>query len=420
MSSETQDKKSTERSRKISIGKLFAKLKTLEKGLKKDLSFSKAVNTSIEMSDMIGTGKTEKKVNQTNQYGYTSDHLEKFCGTYKEEYTIELETNEKTGKLPKSLKIMSFNIWGMIKQHYSGEKYQLVFELMMLRMKKIVNIIITEDPDIVMLQEMSHESLGMINNFLRQKKATKKYKGFGHNFSIIKPGEMEEKLGRDLDTYVLTKYEPNFITQYCIPGNLGYTTGLIMLSFNEICVMGCHLQAGSKYSPGQDKVYHHYSRCRSEQLEAISKIINNKISKESIILCGDFNMDLDGDKKEWPEIEMFNDLKMIDSWRCVYPDKKVQPGLTEDTHINHMRWNMKFIEKQFRYDGIMFKSISKKITPISSVLVGTKGFKMDDDLFDVFMKTMSSINDLSGDHIKIRSQTYHPSDHFGVMTTFSI
>jgi exonuclease III len=365
---------------------------------------------------------TEEKV---NQFGYHTRNLEDICDSFEEEYTIRLSNTEK---IPSVFKVLTWNIWGMNKRHNkekekakekgNGEKYILINELMVLRMKKVVKIINEKDPDVILLQEMTYESLGIFKGFMRLFGLTKKYKEYCYNFYQYGPDTLEQKINRDMETYVLSKYTPNTISQYTIPGNLGYSTGAVVISFDNLNIVGCHLQAGSKYSPGQEAYHHYYSKCRSQQLSAINSIIEKFCPNKTVILCGDFNMDLDGDIDEWPETEEVKKLKMTDSWRNIYNDKEEHPGFTEDTKINHMRWNIKFIEKQFRYDAILFKNVCTNIIPIETTLVGTKGYILDDVFFEEFSRIMSSKKTTSD--YKLRSTSYHPSDHFGVMTTFAI
>lgn len=70
------------------------------------------------------------------------------------------------------------------------------------------------------------------------------------------------------------------------------------------------------------------------------------------------------------------------------------------------------MEKLYRYDGI-FSSDDKKLDVVSSKMIGTNAYPMDADVYANFMRLLSVKN--GG---KPRSQTYHTSDQFGVMTEF--
>jgi exonuclease III len=101
-----------------------------------------------------------------------------------------------------------------------------------------------------------------------------------------------------------------------------YPTGVTCVKFGDITVVGCYLQAGSKNSPGQAEIWYHYSRCRSDQVTTIGAIVKEFSPSGTIIMCGDFNMDLDDDPKERPEVRSVKNLKMIDTWRHTHTDSK--------------------------------------------------------------------------------------------------
>ena len=370
--------------------------------------------SSEEFDKLINKSKTKKTEDLVlpNQYGYHTKNLTDSCGVFTEEYTINYENYDN---LPKKFKVLSWNIWGMIKRNGSGAKYMLLSELMILRIKKIVREIAKTDPDVILLQEMSYESLGIIRGFMRKFGLLNKYQGYCENFIKFSPGNIETSINRDLETYVFSKYVPKYITQYSLSGNLGYSTSVVFVSFGEICIIGCYLQAGSKHSPGQESVWFHYARCRYEQLGAIDRMIKTTCPKSTIILCGDFNMHLDGNLIDWPETKGLYILDMVDTWRSKYPSVTEYPGFTEDTTINHMRWNMKFMEKHYRYDGIFLKNKKIPLRIIDCKMIGLRGYPMDDDMFKEFLRVLSN-NDSKA---KPRSHTYHPSDHFGIITYFS-
>ena len=59
--------------------------------------------------------------------------------------------------------------------------------------------------------------------------------------------------------------------------------------------------------------------------------IITKLKSENIFLMGDFNFNLDGNKNDWPEINIFN------NYRKLFDDSFIKSGqeygLTEDTYI---------------------------------------------------------------------------------------
>ena len=115
-------------------------------------------------------------------------------------------------------------------------------------------------------------------------------------------------------------------------------------------------------------------------------MIKDSYSGKNSIICGDFNFHLDGELKDWPELAMIDRFKadgFIDTFRQVNPD---DPGFTEDTDFNAMRWNQKLIEKQYRYDGILFKGAWK---PTGSVLIGRDTECLTPEESEWFIKNMS-------------------------------
>ena len=106
----------------------------------------------------------------------------------------------------------------------------------------------------------------------------------------------------------------------------------------------------------------------------------------------------------------------IDTFRSVNPEL---PGFTEDTDLNHMRWNQKLIEKHYRYDGILFRGAW---TPTSSEIIGTESACLTPADSQWFIDTMSEAKEKGLEHLVRCEETgipINPSDHFGVITRFS-
>ena len=102
---------------------------------------------------------------------------------------------------------------------------------------------------------------------------------------------------RSVDVLVLSKYTPSSVHTFGLRGVLGYTNALIAIKYPNLLVFNLHNQAGSKSSPGQQDKWLHYSRCRYDILESIRDLIDSNFSdmkNEQIIICGDFNFNLDG------------------------------------------------------------------------------------------------------------------------------
>jgi hypothetical protein len=169
---------------------------------------------------------------------------------------------------------------------------------------------------------------------------------------------------KDIEVFILSKYPIRKVTIYPLEGNLGYTNSLGVYEFNNLTVINVYMQAGSSSSPGQKYKSLNYSRCRSQQLHFIKKIID-EISHNPCIILGDFNFNLnETDINLWPERAQLDRLGFIDTWtNGTHPD-----GLTENTDINSLRWNSKFEEKRYRYDAILYKGSGIESIKCSKVI----------------------------------------------------
>jgi hypothetical protein len=63
-------------------------------------------------------------------------------------------------------------------------------------MKKIARRIAKKDPDVIVLQEVGYEALGILKGYMRDQRLMDRYKGYGPNFSIYKPENFEQSIGR--------------------------------------------------------------------------------------------------------------------------------------------------------------------------------------------------------------------------------
>ena len=325
------------------------------------------------------------------QFGYHTENLHKRCNylvlnRHQEFPNINFE-------IPMILSIMTYNIWGMF------SKNEFERNLLKKRLCMIANIVIQNNPDIICFQEMS------IYSFIFLKyKLSHLYK-----YQYEKNYEMSWNINRHrkVETIIFSKFPVMNYQVYSLEGNLNYSNSFIRAEFNDIVLYNVYLQAGSKYSPGQELFWFHYTRCRIDQLKKIKELIDKET--KPVICCGDFNFHLDGGK-DWLEYkEIQNYFK--DSFREISNAE----GFTENTEINTMRWNVKFQEKKVRYDGILYKENSLK--PFYSKLVGKNYYALDEKsskkFKDCFGKGKENLIKTNADKIHI-----FPSDHFGVLTKF--
>lgn len=343
-------------------------------------------------------GMTSASFNEVGlQFGYTKEFLHKSCKDVRE---ILSQSWSDYHQVPNQLKIMTYNIWGFEKK-FKGDDGSLLRETMEIRMKEVIKVIKENDPDIVLLQEMSAMSFSLLKDLFDIYPYCYE-ENFLENLTKLKRNHIAE-------VFILSRFKPKFIKLYSCGGNLSYDSPFMIIGFDNLIVINCHCQAGSKYSPGQENVAHHYSRCRLEQYTSI----HNKLSEFNkneipVIIAGDFNADLNGSLNDWPELKLFEEKGYEDA------NKGNNEGFTEDTNINSMRFNIKFMEKQLRYDGFLTKNL--KISNMK--IVGTNPISISKDLSDKIKQIW--IPKIDGWENKIKYNNLglidlFPSDHFGVV-----
>jgi len=372
----------------------------------------KKTKSDCKDPDKLGTqpiiaqpyGESDK--NDGTKFGYSTDRLHLNCNTFTKIYEY---LDDTVKKLPvKKIKIMTFNIMGILrdKEKQNIEKYNFKLETMRMRAVAIIDEIAEHQPDIICFQEMSNTMYGLLATHLESV--------YPHiyekNYNI--DDKMAKERGHDIEVCTFSKYPASNVRLYSLSGLLDYTCSLMVLEFGRsLAVYNCYFQAGSKHSVGQQNYWFHYMRCRMDQLKIIKKMVQDM--KKPSIVTGDFNHHLDGPVEEWPELGELKFLK--DAWKVLRPNEN---GLTEDTSINHMRWNMKFQEKKLRYDGILYRG---KLKPQDIMIVCDKPIPLDLRMSRLFEKYWMG----SGDPKQIKYYdpdknllSIHPSDHFGVICTF--
>lgn len=353
-------------------------------------------------------------------YGYTEGpELGRNCyfpfDKLKLDYTVTFSDDDRdVDDVPDTFSCLTYNMWGLAK----NPKTQKLFKLRANLLKETIGKV---NADLVCLQEMSKFSYGELKHFIR------KYK-FASEIPYPHPeGTPLTVAGRNrqIDVYFLSKYKPKALHVYGFPGVLGYHNCFMIIEFRNLIIFNLYNQSGSTHSPGQEHKWIHYSRCRYDILQTIWDLIQSKYSERNVIICGDFNFQLDGTLQEWPEMEMIQTLKangFIDTFRSVNPN---DPGFTEDTDLNQMRWNQKLIEKHLRYDGIFYKG--NLWTPKVSKVIGQEYICLNKEDSEWFIKNISDVKDENLHELAYCSPNdsseklipINPSDHFGVITYFS-
>lgn len=325
--------------------------------------------------------------------GVPNGYPQQYIGNIGEKYHIDSEINFHTNySLPKKFKICTYNIWGIIKK----DSPVFALELLDKRMKMIAQEIIENNIDIICFQEMSHQALISLHKYLH-----------GYFTYDYEPTFNIKNRNKSVENFVMSKFPVNSIKMYSLEGLIGYYNSVMVLSLDNCDIYNCYLQAGSKHTLGVNEHWFHYTRCRLNQLRFIKSLIN-KENKDCIVV-GDFNFDLNNKDDEWFEVKEISELS--DSWTLCNPTDK---GFTEDTDINYMRYNLKQMIKQLRFDGILFKS--NKLKPISSKLIGLNYELLDKDdslLFTNLWLTKNKQIKYIDEKIPLFA-----SDHFGLVTEF--
>ena len=331
--------------------------------------------------------------------GYLLDNLhcncfikENFESTNYTEYNYDNYT-QINGKF----KISTYNIWGI--DRTDEEKY-----LINIRMPLIAKQILDHDIDIICFQEMGLTSYNILSKLLL-------------NYTIYEQRNNNSyDRCHDVECAIAMKKHiiPKTIKMIPLGGNLTYTNSLMIIEFNNFNIYNCYLQAGSKHSIGQEKLYIHYSRCRLQLLEYIMTQLD-KITPS--ILLGDFNINLNDTIENYPELrginKIINEYGFIDSWILNKDD-----GYTENTDINIMRWNDKMKDKTSRVDAIF----TRGFTILKSFIIGDKDYiGVDKEYESKYIEyfTPNKIDTLSKlKRLNINGKIKLPifaSDHFGVV-----
>jgi exonuclease III len=342
--------------------------------------------------------------------GYIDDYLHKSCLTQTQPARIIKEGKGMDVFGPFS--VLTLNVMGITRDDNDKTKKnkdpnKIKFAEMRVELL-LKDEILEKNPDILCFQEMSQEFLDFL------------YSG---DIKIKYPYVYENKInleGKDIDCCVLSKFEPEKVTMQNLDGILGYCNTLQIIEFQNLVIFNCYLQAGSKASPGQSMKWKHYSRCRAQYFEYIKSLMY-KYENKGIILLGDLNFNLNGTVEEWPEKKYLDALDLQDSWTETHP--LTEPGLTEDTNKNFLRWNSKFEKKEYRYDAILCNDL---LIPIESTIFGDKSVKIigDDNeyyekiiLKNVLDERIIKYTYLNENQVKNQYDLFI-SDHFGVLSTF--
>lgn len=239
------------------------------------------------------------------------------------------------------LTVSTYNIW--FNDKYAEQRYRAIAELLS-----------RDAPDIMAFQEVTSASATV---FLKQPWIREHYR------SAAVVGGSRGNYGMLL----LSRLPLDGVTYTRLPTRLsrGYLTAQLTLNGERLAVVSVHLESGKAAAP-----------LRARQLRAIFEAQRHV---GDAVIMGDFNIRDAEDGIIGPDYR--------DVWPALRPG---EPGYTEDTTINHMRFDMKDKHRHVRFDRVL-----------------TKG--------DAWRP--ESIELLGREPIAAALPRVFPSDHFGVRCT---
>ena len=347
-----------------------------------------------------------------NDFGYNTKNIGRGC--YPRRIRMDYEKiNKVYDIIPNSFSIMTYNVWGL-------DNTSKLKHLIDLRSKILVKTILDQNADILCFQEMTESMFEKLKRPILDK----------FKFTSESVYAFDAARNRDVDAYIASKYTPKRVAVYGLPGVLEYKNSMCVFEYPNLIIFNLYLQSGSKSSIGQEMNWIHYSRCRFDLLNYVYDMIERKYKNINIIICGDLNFHLDGTVRDWPEVAMLDKLKetgFIDTFRYLHP---MNPGFTEDTDLNLMRYNHKLLDKFYRYDGIFIKPAIVDVssfTPTKSRVFGQELMNLNTKESEWFYKNMSQavklgidVSQLKG--VKMMDSGYklpiNASDHFGLVSHF--
>ena len=345
-----------------------------------------------------------------NKFGYSQNNSNMDCGIKKiidnDFYIYDkvekkwINSNDISNYDLKEFTIATWNLWGSA--HF--DKISLIDY----RIKYIINLLKKENLTIICLQEISKKIINKLCN-------TKFIKDNYYISSIDQPW-ISEKIDLPDSSYhdnepncwsiILSKIPINK-SNYIVLKSDKIEFSTVVAEFNNLTIVNLHLQSGGLASGLDKKVGLKYHNCRQDQMKEIKQFISKNYNSKNIIYTGDFNFDLNKNKLFPERSKIINNLK--DSW--IETGNNGKNGTTENTYINTMRYNIKGLHKNYRYDGILYKS--KILKPMESRLIGTQS------IFDISKKLFKII--FNKDPLIINNKNrvdWYLSDHFGLITKF--
>jgi tyrosyl-DNA phosphodiesterase 2 len=236
------------------------------------------------------------------------------------------------------LSLTTYNIW--FDEYYAAQRHQAITDLLA-----------RNPPDVMVFQEVTPEALAIFDAQpwirVRYQRAAVAGAGVG-NYGLL----------------VLSRIPIDRATYTRLPTELdrGFLRVELAVNGHPLTVTALHLESGKANAT-----------LRARQLR---KTFGALRGARDVVVLGDFNMRDAEDGRI--------DAGFVDLWPALRPE---EPGFTEDTTINLMRWDSKPKQRHVRFDRVLLKG--ERWTGVDIELLGTA--PLSADLPRVF-----------------------PSDHFGV------
>lgn len=240
------------------------------------------------------------------------------------------------------LTVATFNIW--FNAYFARQRYLAIAELLS-----------RDAPDVMVFQEVTPDAL---NVFLAQPWIREHYARAAVTAD-----------GLDYGMLMLSRLPVERVTYSRLPTRLarGFLAAELTINDRPQMIVSVHLESGKRSA-----------RLRARQLQRIFRACRGV---EDVVVLGDFNMrDAENERI---------DAAYCDLWPALRPG---DAGFTEDTSINHMRFDSKNKHRHVRFDRVLLKGSAWAGEEID--LLGTEP--------------------ISAAHPRV-----FPSDHFGVRCRFT-
>lgn len=244
---------------------------------------------------------------------------------------VDVDTSAPT---PDEWSAATYNIW--FNELHAAQRFQA-----------IADVLHRKQPDVMVFQEVTDLAL---TTFLAQPWIRAEYRA-----AAVSRG--------NYGMLLLTRLPVAAVTYTRLPTRLN--RGVLRADIAGCAVCSVHLESGKSSS-----------RLRARQLRIVFRALRRA---DDVVLMGDFNM-RDGENSRIA-------APYVDVWPALRGD---EPGFTEDTSINLMRFDMKNKHRHVRFDRVLLKGHRWAASDID--LLGTEPIHVD--LPRIF-----------------------PSDHFGVLCT---